>query len=261
MCYNAPAMPSALELIRRVILVAGEAAFLFVASRLVFDRVLRAAWGRAPARRLLVGILRAPGNLLHEASHALGYYIGGYRVSRVVPFFLDPEGRGYCRAGRPYAPWSVPWIATGLAAIMPLAVGAVALWAISRLLGVPQDPDALVMTKDWRRLADILLGLDYESWRTWAFIYLALSIGAELAPSDIDLKASLPALGTATCIIVVVIVAVARIDGLAQFRHAVDVYAGWGLSWASSILDFGIMALVLVGVPAMILVWPLRKRG
>ncbi|MFW5866912.1 MAG: hypothetical protein ACOCX2_03785 [Armatimonadota bacterium] len=253
-------MLSALELIRRVILVAGEAAFLFVASRLVFDRVLRAAWGRAPVRRLLVGILRAPGNLLHEASHALGYYLGGYRVTRLVPFFLDPEGRGYCRAGRAWAPWAVPWIATGLAALMPLAVGAVALWAVSRLLGVPQDPDALAITADWRRLADILLGLDYASWRTWAFIYLALSIGAELAPSDIDLKASLPALAAATGITVAIIVIVAEVDGLAHLRHPLDIYAGWGLSWAASILDFGIMALVLVGIPAMILVWPLRKR-
>lgn len=261
MCYNARVMPSALELIRRVMLVAGEAAFLFIASRLVFDRVLRATWGRAPVRRLLVGILRAPGNLLHEASHALGYYVSGYRVARLVPFLVDPEGRGYCRAGRPWAPWAVPWIATGLAAIMPLATGAVALWGLSRVLGVPQDPDALTMSADWRRLVDILLGLDYHSLRTWAFLYLALSIGAELAPSDIDLKASLPALAVVAAVLVGVIVAVAEIDQLAHFRHAVDVYAGWALSWASSILDFGIMALALVGIPAMILAWPLRKRG
>lgn len=254
-------MPSALELIRRVILVAGEAAFLFVASRLVFDRVLRATWGRAPARQLFVGILRAPGNILHEASHALGYLLGGYRVSRLVPFFLDEEGRGYCRAGARWAPWGVPWIATGLAALMPLAVGAVALWALSQILGVPEDPDALVVTADWRRLVDILLGLDYHSWRTWAFLYLALSIGAELAPSEIDLKASLPALAAAAGLLVAAVVAVAEVDALAPLRHEVDVYAGWGLSWAASILDFGIMALALVGIPAMILAWPLRKRG
>ncbi|MBD3293520.1 MAG: hypothetical protein GF393_11390 [Armatimonadia bacterium] len=241
--------------------MAGEAAFLFVASRLVFDRVLRATWGRARVRQFFVGILRAPGNILHEASHALGYLVGGYRVSRLVPFFVDPEGRGYCRAGRRWAPWGVPWIATGLAAIMPLIVGAVALWASSRLLGVPQDPDALAMTADWRHLVEILLGLDYEAWQTWAFLYLALSIGAELAPSDIDLKASLPALAAAAGLTMVAIVAVSELEALAQFRRPLDVYAGWALSWAASILDFGIMALALVGIPAMILAWPLRKRG
>lgn len=244
-----------------MLLVAGEAAFLFVVSRLIFDHVLRATWGRAPARRLLVGILRAPGNILHETSHALGYLIAGFRVSRIVPFFLDHEGRGYCRAGPPWAPWAVPWAATGLAAIMPLLLGALGLWAVSRLLGVPQDPEALRMTADWRRLADILLGLDYHSWRTWAFLYLALSIGAELAPSEIDLKASLPALAAAAAVMVLAIVAVAELDALAPHRHRVDVWAGWALSWASSILDFGIMALALVGIPAIVLAWPLRGRG
>lgn len=254
-------MPSSLELIRRVLLVAGEAAFLFVVSRLVFDRVLRATWGRAPARRLLVAILRTPGNILHETSHAIGYLLAGFRVSRCVPFFLDDEGRGYCRAGMRWAPWGVPWLATGLAAIMPLAVGAVALWGVSRLLGVPQDPDALVMTSDWRRLADVLLGLDYHSWRTWAFLYLALSIGAELAPSEIDLRASLPALAVVAVLVGAAVVVVFEVDELGQYRHAVDVAAGWGLAWASSILDFGIMALALVGIPAIILAWPLRGRG
>jgi hypothetical protein len=226
----------------------------------VFDRVLRVTWGRAPVRRFLVDILRAPGNLLHEASHALGYYIGGYTVTRLVPYFNDPEGRGYCRAGRPWAPWAVPWVATGIAAIMPLITGAIALWGLSRVLGVPPDPEALAMTADWRRLVDILLGLDYHDWHTWAFLYLALSIGAELAPSDIDLKASLPALAAFAALMALAIVAVAEIEALAPLRHPVDVYGGWALSWAVSILDFGIMALALVGIPAMILAWPLRKR-
>lgn len=255
-------MSPSFELIRRLILVAGEAAFLFTFSRLVFDRVLRATWGRTRLRRIPVTILRAPGNLLHEASHALGYYIGGYRVTRMVPFFFDPEGRGYCRAGRPYAPWAVPWLATGLAAVMPLVVGAAALWGLSRLLGVPQDPEALTrVSADWRLLIDILVGLDYRSLPTWAFLYLALSIGAELAPSDIDLKASLPAIAALTCVLIAVVVAVAEIDALSQFQRPLDVYGGWALSWASSILGFGIMALALVGIPAVILAWPLRKRG
>ncbi len=254
-------MPSALELMRRVLLVAGEAAFLFVASRLVFDHVLRATWGRSRLRQFVVTILRAPGNILHEASHGIGYFIGGYRVKQIVPFFLDKrEGRGYCRAGKPWAPWAVPWLATGFAAIMPLIAGAIALWGISRLLGVPQDPQALAITADWRRLTEILMGLDYHAWRTWAFLYLALSIGAELAPSDIDLKASLPALAAASGVLIMAIITVAEIEAFAQFRHSVDVYAGWALSWASSILDFGIMALALVGIPAMVLAWPLRKR-
>ena len=254
-------MPSALELIRRVLLVSGQAVLLYGLSRLLFEWVLRAAWGKAPARRLFVGILRAPGNILHETSHAIGYLIGGYSVSRLVPAFVDRDGRGYCRPGRPWAPWAVPWLATGIAAIMPLFTGAVALWLISRFLGVPEDPRAFAMTTDWRRLADVLLGLDYHSWRTWVFLYLALSIGAELAPSDIDLRASIPALAVATTVTIGGIIAVFEIDRFAPWRPAVDIYVGWAMSWAASVLDFGIMALVLVGIPAVILAWPLRRRG
>ena len=254
-------MPSALELIRRVILVAGEAAFLYGISRLLFEWVLRAAWGRAPARRLFVGILRAPGNLLHETSHAIGYLVGGYRVSRLVPAFVDPEGRGYCRPGRAWAPWAVPWLATGVAAMLPLFVGAAALWGVSRALGVPEDPAALAMTADWRRFIEVLTGLDYSAWQTWMFLYLALSIGAELAPSDIDLRASLPALAVTTVITIGGILLIWELDSLAPYRPLVDIYAGWALSWAASILDFGIMAVILVGVPAAILAWPLRRRS
>lgn len=254
-------MPSALELIRRVLLVAGEAAFLYGISRLLFEWVLRGAWGRAPARRLLVSILRAPGNLLHESSHALGYLIGGYSVSRLVPAFVDPDGRGYCRPGRPWAPWAVPWLATGVAALLPLFIGAAALWGVSRALGVPDDPAALAMTTDWRRLLDVLLGLDYGAWQTWLFLYLALSIGAELAPSDIDLKASLPALAVATVVTIGGILLIWELDALAPWRPAVDIYMGWALSWAASILDFGIMAVIVVGVPAAIITWPLRRRS
>ncbi len=256
-----PAMPSALELIRRVALVAGEAVFLYAASRMVFEWVVRATWGRAPVRRWLVGILRAPGNILHEAGHALGYLIAGYRVRRLVPFFIDPEGRGYCRPGRPWSPLAPPWLATGLAALMPLATGAVALWAASVLLGVPDDPSELTVTTDWRRLAAILTGLDYHSWRTWLFLYLALSIGSELAPSEIDLPKSVPAVVAASALVIVVSLGIGELPADSPVRHQFDIYLGWGLSWTSMVLDFGIMALVLVGVPAAILAWPLRERG
>jgi len=255
------AMASALELIRRVMLVAGEAVFLYVASRMVFEWVLRATWGRAPVRRWLVGFLRLPGNFLHETSHALGYYVGGFTVRRLVFFFVDEEGRGYCQPGRAWSPIALPWLATGLAALMPLATGAVALWALSLLLGVPGDPADLVMTTDWRRLADVLTGLDYRAWNTWVFLYLALSIGAELAPSEIDLPKSVPAIIVAAVVVVLVILGVSELPADSALRERFDLWFSAGLSWTSAILDFGIMALVLVGIPAAILAWPLRSRG
>ena len=50
------------------------------ASRVLFAWVLQSAWGAARWRRVVVGILRGPGNLLHETSHAVGYLLAGYRV-------------------------------------------------------------------------------------------------------------------------------------------------------------------------------------
>lgn len=249
-----------MELIRRVILVAAEAALLYVASRLIFEWVLRAAWGRAPARRLLVGILRAPGNLLHEASHALGYLLAGYRVRRCVPFFIDPEGRGYCRPGTPWVAWAPPWLATGAAAIMPLIAGAAALYWIAIWLGMHTWMSALATARTWAAASELLGQLDFRAWQTWAFLYLALSIGAELAPSEIDLRRSLPALAVGALVVIAVIVAVSGIEPLARFRQDLDVGLGWWLSWASSILDFGIVAIVVVGLPAAVLAWPLRGR-
>ncbi|MGC9319352.1 MAG: hypothetical protein ACP5KN_15070 [Armatimonadota bacterium] len=253
-------MPSCIELIRRVILVAAEAALLYVASRLVFEWVLRAAWGRAPARRLLVGILRAPGNLLHEASHALGYLLAGYRVRRCVPFFIDREGRGYCQPGRPWLPWAPPWLATGGAALMPLIAGAVALYWIAIGLGMHTWMSALATARSWAAASELIGRLDLHAWQTWVFLYLALSIGAELAPSEIDLRRSLPALAVGAGVLVAAIAAVSAIEPLARFRGDLDVWLGWWLSWASSILDFGIVATVAVGLPAAILAWPLRAR-
>jgi hypothetical protein len=251
-------MPSALELIRRVLLVAGEAAVLYAASRLVFDRVLQPIAGRTPARRLLVGILRLPGNLLHECSHALGYLVTGYRVRRIIPAFVDPEGRGACQPGKPWSPIALPWLATGVAALMPLLVGALVLQGLSAWL-VPADPQQLA-EGPIGNLAAVLAGVDYRTWETWLFVYLALSIGAELAPSEIDLRKSLPALLAATACGIALIFAVSSLAPDAELRRAFDLHLGWLVSWVSSALDFGIVALVLVGVPGALMAWLLRPR-
>ncbi len=253
-------MSSGVELLRRISLVAGEAVVLFFASRLVFDHVLRPMWGRSLPRRIVVGILRGPGNILHETGHAIGYGLAGYSVRRLVFFFADDEGRGYCLPGRPWAPWAIPWLATGFAALMPLIAGTLALYGLSVWLGVPADPSDLAVTGDWRLLAGILTGLDYRSWRTIVFLYLALSIGAELAPSEIDLRRSIPALLVATAMLVMVVIAVSHLPADAPVREAFDIHLVAVLGWGSSVLDFGIMALALVGIPGVVVAWVLRRR-
>ena len=161
-------------------------------DQLVVDVVPRPIADAIPSVLVLGAQVGAPGAPLRARLCRLGQLLtGGVRPGEAAEIASGPQTGGIINQT----------LATGLAAIMPLAVGAVALWGVSRLLGVPQDPDALVMTSDWRRLADVLLGLDYHSWRTWAFLYLALSIGAELAPSEIDLRASLPALAVVAVLV------------------------------------------------------------
>ena len=237
--------------------MAGEAVILYAGSRMIFEWVLGSAAGPARYRRLLVGILRLPGNILHECSHALGYLLAGYRVRQIVFFFVDPEGRGVCRPGKPWSPLTLPWLATGAAALMPLLAGAVALQFLCRWLSVPGEPGRLVEGN----LAEILVALDYRSWQTWLFVYLALSIGAELAPSEIDLRKSVPALLVAAAAGIVLILAVSSLAPDAPVRHHFDVYIGWLLSWVSSTLDFGLMAVALVGIPAALIASLFRSRS
>lgn len=252
-------MPSALELVRQIALVAGEAAILYIASRVLFTWVLESAWGRARWRRVVVGILRGPGNLLHEVSHAVGYFLAGYRVRRIVPFFIDPEGRGVCQPGRPWSPLALPWLATGLAALMPLVTGALTMRYLSWWLGVPGDAELLGEVGQWRELPQMLVDLDYHAWQTWIFLYLVLSIGAELAPSEVDLRRSLPALLIASAGLIVLTIAVSSLAPEAPLRHHYVIYLGWLVSSMSSLLDFGLMAVGLVLIPAAVLGSMLRR--
>lgn len=246
-------MPSALELIRQIVLVAGEAALLYIASRLVFIWALESVAGRARWRRFLLGILRGPGNILHEVSHAVGYVVAGYRVRRVVPFFLDREGRGKCQPGKPWSPLALPWLATGLAGLMPLLTGALVLQGLSWWLSVPDDPELLGRIGSWGEFLSVLVGLDYHAWQTWVFLYLAMSVGAELAPSDVDLRRSLPALLVVTLVGAGLVMAVSSLGPDARLRHDFVIYLGWLLSWVSSVLEFGLVAVALAMVPALLL--------
>jgi len=252
-------MPSALELIRQILLVAGEAALLYIASRLLFVWALESVAGRARWRRFLLGILRGPGNILHEVSHAVGYVVAGYRVRRIVPFFIGREGRGRCQPGRPWSPLALPWLAAGVAGLMPLLTGALVLQGLSWWLGVPADPELLGRVASWREFGDVLVGLDYHAWQTWVFLYLAMSVGAELAPSDVDFRRSLPALVVVTLVGVGLVVAVSSLEPDARLRHDFVIYLGWLMSWVSSVLEFGLMAVVLAMVPALAL-RPLARR-
>jgi hypothetical protein len=177
--------------------VALEALLLMVVSRLLFAGVLSAVADRR-GKGFWLGVLRLPGNLLHELSHCLGFWVCGYRVTRVLLCIFDPRGRGCCQPGKPWSPITFPWLATGLAALMPMVIGSAVLVLAGHGLGVVRRPLDLHEGQLLAGVADealaLLHRLNWHQWQTYGFLYLALSIGAEVAPSDTDLRHGLPAL-------------------------------------------------------------------
>jgi hypothetical protein len=141
-----------------VVLVALLAISAFV------QRPLLARFGRGVPYHLV----RLPGNLLHEGAHAIATLLCGYTVTGFTVSLFDPAGRGGVRPGPAWLPVARPWLANLIAPVAPVFAGVAALaW----LAGYATD---------WR------------DPRAWAAAALAFPVGAELCPSDVDLRAWLP---------------------------------------------------------------------
>ncbi|MFP3904762.1 MAG: hypothetical protein ACLFWB_11020 [Armatimonadota bacterium] len=175
-----------------------QALVLMFTSRLLF-RGMVSAFGTNGTRGPLA-FLRLPGNILHETSHAIGYLVFGYRVRHIVPCVFDPRGRGACVRGKPWSPVRFPWLADGFAAIMPLIAGTAALVYIGRQFGiiVPAPSSHLAQLTLAQHViqqcSELLSNLDWHDWQTYLFLYLSLTIGAEISPSATDLRYAIPIL-------------------------------------------------------------------
>ncbi len=259
--YNRPVMPPLL-LAQKVLIVALEAVFLYALSRILFVWVLQALVVRRQGGGWFVRLLRLPGNMVHELSHAVGYILCGYRVKKLAFCVGDPRGRGCCRPGEPWSPIHFPWLATATAAVFPLILGTFALEQIARLLGVhflagesldgggvaPRLLDSLWAT---------LRNLHYDDWRTYLFLLLGFSIGAEMAPSETDLRRSVvPLLCLATGLIGALFYLGFRLPDSAVW-HWYSENLATALSWLSSLLGFGVLATALIAaltvLPALLL--------
>jgi hypothetical protein len=175
--------------------VAVEAILLLLLSRVLFTEVV-SAFADHRGKGFWLAVLRLPGNFLHEVSHALGFLLCGYRVKRLLLCIFDREGRGSCTPGRAWSPITIPPLAIGMAALMPLVLGSLFLTLAARWLGVlqPQTHAVLALPNAWGESFALLRSLNWHTWQTWVFLYLTLSIGAELAPSSADLRYGLPTL-------------------------------------------------------------------
>lgn len=248
------------ELFEKLAVVAAQGVLLFVLSRALFVWVLQALASRNPRARggWLVLLVRLPGNLVHEISHALGFLICGYRVRRLVPCIFDRAGGGACQPGRPWSPLAVPWLATGLAALAPLLVGSAVLYGVAQWMSIPLGEHPLSAETPGRSvlsgLYHGLLALDYRSPRTWLFLYLAFTIGAELAPSSTDVTLGVPALLAVGALTVAVLFGVYQLAPDAPLRVTVVREVAQALAWLSRIFSCAILTtgavILLTFLPA-----------
>jgi hypothetical protein len=237
--------------------VAGQAVLLYLLSRrLIMGLVVRtlAARSRGRVGRLVLLLLRLPGNLLHEWSHAAAYLVSGYTISRIGSCLSDPEGRGYCTPGRPWSP--VHWrpLAAGVASVLPLFVGALAIRSLASWLDVSL-PAADLVRDDLGPVIDRLVsdlggfvrGLDWRAWETYAFWYLALSIGAELAPSEVDLRRGAPILLVLCVGLVLFAYALPQMEARRDTELAIYRGLWWLVRTLSAALFAGLVGCGLVG--------------
>jgi len=235
----------------QLLVVATEAIVLYALSRLLFSWAMRALAVPRPGGGALLQFLRLPGNLIHELGHAIGYWACGYRVRRLVPCVFDKQGRGTCQRGEPWAPVAVPWLATGIASLLPLVFGTIILRSVVQALGVELHPMKVIGDNMGGLLVSNIVtnvrGLDWGAWQTYVFLYLAFSIGAELAPSDVDLWHAVPAILASAAGCVVMVASFSRVPTDAPVRIWFEAGLGHGIAWLTALLDFGILTALTVG--------------
>lgn len=250
-------------------IVVGQTVLLFWLSRgLLLGYVMRtlASTSSSPRARRLLTLLRLPGNLLHELSHAAAYLATGYRVGRFATCWSDPEGRGYVETGSPWFPLHFAPFSAAMSCAAPLIVGALAIHALGRVLGIPW-PTADVSWQGVRPAAVHLLGeiwrlgahLDWSAWQTYVFAVLALSIGAELAPSSDDLRQGFVMLCVLVLLLALGILALPHMDLEPETARALWFGAQWLLGTLSTALFAGLVGCGLVGLVAGTLAWVLRR--
>ena len=145
--------------------------------------------------KILYIVLMLPGTIVHESSHAIAALLMG---ARITDFNIIPSGNalGYIEHTEP----KIPFIGNVGIAIAPLIGCPAMLLLISIFSGVHfnSPPAFLDILTEIRFLFEetlsFITGLDYYNWKTYVFLYFALTLGAGAAPSKTDIFSMLPGL-------------------------------------------------------------------
>jgi hypothetical protein len=188
------------------------------------------------ASKTLYVVLMLPGTIVHESSHAVVALLTG---ARITDFSIMPSGNtlGHIEHTAP----KIPLIGNAAISIAPLIGCPAILLLISRYFGVHFDfpPGTFDILMETRFLLEgifsFITGLDYSDWKTYVFLYLALTLGAGAAPSKTDIISMLPGL----IIIVAVIYALNYLGINILYLHNV-------FSWLSAALSVAMIPLLAV---------------
>ena len=188
--------------------------------------------------KFLYILLMLPGTIAHETSHALAALLMGARITK---FSVIPSGDTLGHVE--YTVPKIPIIGNVVISIAPLIGCPAILLLISIYSGLNFDlhPDSFDILTETRFLLDgtysFITGLDYQNWKTYVFLYLALTLGAGAAPSKTDIISMFPGL----------IVIVAAIYELNYFGVNIQ-YLNIIFSSLSAALSIAIIPLLAVAV-------------
>ncbi len=190
------------------------------------------------ASKTLYVVLMLPGTIVHESSHAVIALLMG---ARITDFSVMPSGNtlGHVEHTAP----KIPLIGNAAISIAPLIGCPAILLLISPYFGVHFDspPGSFDILMETRFLLEgtfsFITGLDYLNWKTYVFLYLALTLGAGAAPSKTDIISMLPGL-----IIIVAVIYALNYFGI-NILYLYNVF-----SWLSASLTVAIIPLLAVPV-------------
>jgi hypothetical protein len=188
--------------------------------------------------KTLYVILMLPGTITHELSHAVVALLMG---SRITEFSVIPSGDTLGHVE--YTVPKIPLIGNAAISIAPLIGCPAILLLISGYFGAHFDfqSGSFDILAETRFLIDgtfsFITGLDYLNWKTYVFLYLAMTLGAGAAPSKTDIINMLPGL-----IIIVVAIYALNCFGV-NIRYLYNVFSG-----LSAALTVAIIPLLAVSV-------------
>jgi hypothetical protein len=157
-------------------------------------------------------------------------------------------------------------LSAALSCAAPIVVGALAIHALGTALRVPLP--AMDVTSEGvqpvatRTLTDVcafVTHLNWAAWQTYAFWYLAFTIGAELAPSGSDLRQGFAMLCVLVLLFVLALFAVPHMELRPERAAAILGGVQWLLSTLSTALFAGLVGCGLVGLVAGAFAWALRR--